>query len=176
MSSVRYRTNKVWAVNYIESTGSAKQERWLDLDGLPQYLPAPRKACGIFFARLRAPVDRVEKCANHGGMDPRLDTVESDLAVLTGDVAVIKRDVAELKTRTQSIELRLVALDQRLTDELPHFATKADLETIRTEFERLRTDTEKMKSDMLKWFIAGWVTMFFSLASLQITLFNLAKP
>ncbi len=33
-----------------------------------------------------------------------------------------------------------------------------------------------MSSDMLKWYFADWVTMFFSLAGLQITLFNLAKP
>lgn len=88
-------------------------------------------------------------------MNARLDTVESD--------------VADLKVAVRAIE-------QRLDDVLPTLATKADLERLRTDLEKLRTDLEKSRNDMLKWFFAGWVTMFFSLASLQITLFNLAKP
>lgn len=166
----------------MDSTGSARSITGWTWTSPPVLTRIPQ---GVrdFFACLRARVDRVGGRVNHVAMDPRLDTVENDLAVLASDVAVIKRDVADLKIRTHAIELRLVALDQRLTDELPHFATKADLETLRTEFERLRTeierlrtDMEKMKSDMLKWFIAGWVTMFFSLASLQIMLFKLANP
>jgi hypothetical protein len=68
---------------------------------------------------------------------------------------IVENDVAELKLAVRAIE-------QRLDDVLPTLATKADL--------------EKLRSDMLKWCIAGWVSMFFSLAGLQITLFNLAKP
>jgi hypothetical protein len=100
------------------------------------------------FVRLRAPVDKVERCDNHVGMNSRLDIVE--------------KDVADLKIGLRRIE-------QRLDDVLPTLATKADL-------EKLRTEMEKMRSDMLTWCIAGWISMFFSLAGLQITLFNLAKP
>lgn len=75
---------------------------------------------------------------------------------------IVEKDVADLKIGLQRIE-------QRLDDVLPTLATKADL-------ERLRTEMEKMRGEILKWFIAGWVTMFFSLGGLQITLYNLAKP
>ncbi len=75
---------------------------------------------------------------------------------------IVENDVADLK-------LGLRTLEQRLDDVLPTLATKADI-------EKLRTEMEKLRSDMLRWMIASWVTMFFSLASLQVTLFNLAKP
>jgi hypothetical protein len=125
----------------------AQQQTGLDLDVSPVLTRIPQ---GVrdFFARLRAPVDKPEGRANHGAMNSRLDIVE--------------KDVADLKIGVRCIE-------QRLDDILPTLATKADL-------EKLGVGMEKMKSDMLKWPIAGWVTMFFSLASLQITLFNLARP
>jgi hypothetical protein len=79
---------------------------------------------------------------------------------------IVENDVAELKLAVRAIE-------QRLDDVLPTLATKADLERLRADLE---TKIEKARSDLLKWFFAGWVTMFFSLAGLQVTLFNLAKP
>lgn len=115
-------------------------------------MPAPRKARGIFLSFLRVLVDTLMGREEYLAMNTRMDTVE--------------HDVAELKLAVRAIE-------QRLDDVLPTLATKADLEKLRAD---LQTDLEKPRSDMLKWFFAGWVTMFFSLAGLQITLFNLAKP
>jgi hypothetical protein len=74
---------------------------------------------------------------------------------------IIEKDVTELKAGRQAIELRLVALDQWLTDELPHLATKVDL--------------EKMRNEIRLWIIGSWITMFFSMAGLNLALYNLAK-
>jgi SMC interacting uncharacterized protein involved in chromosome segregation len=95
-------------------------------------------------------------------MDSRLEIVEKDVATLGSDVAELKARVQSIDIRSQSIELRLVTLDQRLTDELPHLATRAEL--------------EKLRNEIRLWIIGSWITMFFSMAALQIALINLAKP
>jgi hypothetical protein len=103
-------------------------------------------------------------------MEARISALEEDVAAIRVDVAVIRSNYVT--------KIEFAALKQKFDDELPKLATKADFALLQQKFDdvlptlatkaELQSELGKMRS----WMVGMAVTMFLSLASLQLLMYG----
>jgi hypothetical protein len=94
--------------------------------------------------------------------------METDISLLKLDVSELKTDMSEMKMefRTMRGDLDAVKIDvatlrQRFDSELPHLATKAEIQEARSE---TRT-----------WIASTGITLLFALGGMQFSFFSMLK-
>jgi len=87
------------------------------------------------------------------GLSVRTAALEDDMATVKTTVEVIRSNYARRE------DLR--ALEQRFDSELPHLATRAEL--------------QELRSEMRAWMVGTAITLFIALATLQFSFYQLLK-
>lgn len=90
----------------------------------------------------------------------RTGTLEQDLATVKTSLEVVRSNYAR-REDVQAVLSRVVALEQRFDSELPHLATKAEL--------------NELRSEMRAWMVGTAITLFIALATLQFSFYQLLK-
>jgi hypothetical protein len=93
-------------------------------------------------------------------MNMRLDKLENDLAAVQVATEVMQSTNAT-KDDLQQISKKLDLLSQRFDSELPHLATKAEL--------------QELKSDVRTWIVGTAITLLVALGGMQYSFFSILK-
>lgn len=96
-----------------------------------------------------------------------LGDIRTDNARIEVSVAALEEDTGTVKTTLEVMRSNYArredvrALEQRFDSELPHLATKAEL--------------QELRSEMRAWMVGTAITLFVALATLQFSVYQLQK-
>lgn len=109
--------------------------------------------------RIKLEIDRVKFEIEHIKAD--IDHIKVEIDHIKVEIDRIKQEFVQMRTQFAELRADFAVLKQQLDSEFSHMATKAELQQI--------------ISSSRNWLVGTAFTLFFALATLQLTVFSLAR-